>query len=115
MGLQVKLLRVLENRVITPVGGNKEIKVDTRVLAATSRDIRDMMAKGTFREDLYYRLNVITIDLPPLRQRLEDIPLLVKRFMDRVNQQNGTAITSISPAVVNALQQYTGRGMCANC
>jgi two-component system NtrC family response regulator/two-component system response regulator HydG len=106
VALQVKLLRVMENRVITPVGGNKEIKVDTRVLTATSRDIRDMMAKGTFREDLYYRLNVITIELPPLRQRLEDVPLLVKRFMDRVNEQNGTKITSISPNVIDALQQY---------
>ncbi len=106
VALQVKLLRVMENRTFTPVGGNKEIKVDTRVLAATSRDIRDMMAKGTFREDLYYRLNVITIDLPPLRQRLDDIPLLVKRFMDRVNEQNGTKITSISPSVIDALQQY---------
>ncbi len=92
VALQVKLLRVMENRVITPVGGNKEIKVDTRVLAATSRDI--------------YRLNVITIDLPPLRQRLDDIPLLTKRFMDRVNEQNGTKITSISPTVIDALQQY---------
>ena len=110
VALQVKLLRVLESRVISPVGGNKEIKVDTRVLAATSRDIRDMMAKGTFREDLYYRLNVITIDLPPLRQRLDDIPLLVKRFMDRVNEQNGTKITGISPNVVDALQQYNWPG-----
>jgi DNA-binding NtrC family response regulator len=102
----VKLLRVMENRVITPVGGNKDIKVDTRVVAATSRDIRDMMAKGTFREDLYYRLNVITIELPPLRQRLDDIPLLVKRFMERVNQQNGTKITSIAPSVIDAMQEY---------
>ncbi len=106
VSLQVKLLRVLESRVVTPVGGNKEIKVDTRVVAATSRDIRDMMSKGQFREDLYYRLNVITIDLPPLRSRMEDIPLLVKRFMERVNEQNGTHITSISPAVVDALQTY---------
>jgi DNA-binding NtrC family response regulator len=106
VALQVKLLRVMENRTFTPVGGNKEIKVDTRVLAATSRDIRDMMAKGTFREDLYYRLNVITIELPPLRQRLDDIPLLARRFMDRVNEQNGTKITSISPSVIDALQQY---------
>lgn len=106
IALQVKLLRVMENRVVTPVGGNKDIKVDTRVLVATSRDIRDMMAKGTFREDLYYRLNVITIELPPLRNRLDDIPLLVKRFMDRVNEQNGTKITSIAPSVIEALQQY---------
>ncbi len=110
VALQVKLLRVMENRTFTPVGGNKEIKVDTRVLAATSRDIRDMMAKGTFREDLYYRLNVITIELPPLRQRLDDIPLLTRRFMDRVNEQNGTKITSISPSVIDALQQYNWPG-----
>ena len=106
VALQVKLLRVMESRVITPVGGNKEIKVDTRVVTATSRDIRDMMSKGTFREDLYYRLNVITIELPPLRQRLDDVPLLVKRFMDRVNEQNGTKITNIAPSVIDALQQY---------
>jgi DNA-binding NtrC family response regulator len=106
ISLQVKLLRVLETRAVTPVGGSKEIKVDTRVLAATSRDIRGMMAKGQFREDLYYRLNVITIELPPLRQRLEDIPLLVRRFMDRVNNQNGTQVKSISPDVIDALQKY---------
>ncbi len=100
----------MENRVITPVGGNKDIKVDTRVLAATSRDIRDMMAKGTFREDLYYRLNVITIELPPLRQRLDDIPLLVRRFMERVNEQNGTKITSIAPTVIDAMQNYNWPG-----
>jgi DNA-binding NtrC family response regulator len=110
VSLQVKLLRVMENRVITPVGGNKDIKVDTRVLAATSRDIRDMMAKGTFREDLYYRLNVITIDLPPLRNRLDDIPLLVKRFMERVNKQNGTSITTIAPNVIDAMQGYNWPG-----
>lgn len=104
--LQVKLLRALETRIVTPVGGQKEFKVDTRVLAATSRDIRDMMAKGLFREDLYYRLNVITIDLPPLRQRLDDIPLMVRKFMDRVNEQNGTKVTAVNPVVIDALQQY---------
>jgi len=106
VSLQVKLLRVMENRTITAVGSTKEIKVDTRVLAATSRDIRDMIAKGQFREDLFYRLNVITIELPPLRQRLDDIPLLVKRFMDRVNSQNGSKVTTISPDLVDALQHY---------
>ncbi len=110
VALQVKLLRVLEAKVVTPVGGHREIKTDTRVLAATSRDIRDMMSKGLFREDLYYRLNVIQIELPPLRARLDDIPLLVRKFMDRVNEQNGTKITSISPAVIDALQQYTWPG-----
>ncbi len=110
VALQVKLLRVMENRTVTPVGGNKDIKVDTRVLTATSRDIKDMMAKHLFREDLYYRLNVITIELPPLRARMDDIPILVKRFMDRVNEQNGTKITSISPSVIDALQQYSWPG-----
>jgi len=110
VSLQVKLLRALETRVITPVGGNKEIRVDTRVLAATSRDIRQMMLENKFREDLYYRLNVITIEIPPLRQRLEDIPLLAKRFMDRVNEQNGTKITSIAPNLVDAMQQYPWPG-----
>lgn len=108
--LQVKLLRVMENRTITPVGGNKDIKVDTRVLAATSRDIRQMMAEGKFREDLYYRLNVITVELPPLRHRLDDIPLLVRRFMDRVNEQNGTKVTAVKPEVIDALQQYDWPG-----
>lgn len=106
ISLQVKLLRVLETRAITPVGGTQEIKVDTRVLAATSRDIRDMMERGLFREDLYYRLNVITVEMPPLRHRAEDIPLLVKRFMERVNSQNGTQLTHINPKVIDALQQY---------
>ncbi len=110
VSLQVKLLRVLENRVVTPVGGHKDFKVDTRVLAATSRDIRDMMAKGKFREDLYYRLNVITIELPPLRQRLDDVPLLARKFMDRVNEQNGTKIAGISSGVMDALQKYPWPG-----
>jgi two-component system response regulator AtoC len=106
MGLQVKLLRVLENRVLSPVGSNKEISLDTRVVTATSRNIRDMMAHGTFREDLFYRLNVISIELPPLRERLDDIPLLVPHFMERVNAQNHTKATSASPAVLTALQRY---------
>jgi two-component system NtrC family response regulator len=76
------------------------------VLAATSRDIQDMVAKGQFREDLYYRLNVIRIELPPLRERLDDVPLLVKRFMDRVNAQNGSHVVGIQPDVIDALQGY---------
>jgi DNA-binding NtrC family response regulator len=104
--LQIKLLRVLETRTVTPVGGNAEIKTDTRVLAATSRNIEDMMAKGTFREDLYYRLNVITIEIPPLRERLDDVPLLVKKLVERVNEQNGTNVSQLSPELIDALQHY---------
>ena len=108
--LQVKLLRVLENRLVTSVGGTKEIKVDTRVLAATSRNIHQMMFKGLFREDLYYRLNVITIDLPPLRDRLDDIPLLAEQFIGRVNQQNGTQITRMDASAIQFLQKYPWPG-----
>jgi DNA-binding NtrC family response regulator len=110
LGLQVKLLRALETRIINRVGGQKDIKVDTRVLAATSRDIRAMMAQGKFREDLYYRLNVITIELPPLRQRPEDIPLLVRRFMDALNQQYKTNVQTINPEVLDIFQHYNWPG-----
>lgn len=82
MPLQAKLLRVLENRVITPVGGNEERKVDVRVVAATNRPLEKLVAEDQFRDDLYYRLNVVRISLPPLRDRQGDIPLLVKHFID---------------------------------
>jgi len=106
LGLQVKLLRALESHVINRVGSQKDIKVDTRVLAATSRDIRTMMSQGKFREDLYYRLNVITIELPPLRERLEDVPLLVRRFMDDLNHQYKTNVRSINPDVLEVFSRY---------
>ena len=104
--LQAKLLRILENRVVTPLGGHREIKVDTRVVVATSRDLPTMVAHGQFREDLYYRLNIITILMPPLRERVSDIPLLVRAFIDRVNAQNHCMIDSIDPAALAALQHY---------
>ena len=104
--LQAKLLRVLENRIVTPLGGHREIKVDTRVVAATSRDLPAMVAKGQFREDLYYRLNIITIRMPPLRERAEDIALLVRGFIERVNLQNDCNVTSISAPALEALERY---------
>ena len=77
----MKLLRVLESRTFCRVGGTQPIKVDVRVIAATNRPLREAVAQGEFREDLYYRLNVLNIYLPPLRERREDIPLLVRRFI----------------------------------
>src|SRR5206468_2650721 len=83
LGLQAKLLRVLETLTITPVGGHEDRKVNVRVLAATSRDIRKMVADTTFREDLFYRLNVVQVVLPPLRDRVDDVPVLVEHFLRR--------------------------------
>ncbi len=106
IGLQAKLLRVLETLTLTPVGGHEDRKVDVRVLAATSRDIRRMVKEGTFREDLYYRLNVITIMLPPLRQRPDDIPILVEHFLKEISEQKRTAPRRVSPEVMRCFQNY---------
>ncbi len=108
--LQAKLLRILENRIVTPVGGHREIKVDTRVVAATSRDLLAMVAKGQFREDLYYRLNIVAIRMPPLRERAADIPLLVRAFIERVNAQNQSSIDTIAAPALEALQRYRWPG-----
>lgn len=83
MAMQVKLLRVLQERRFERVGGNQSIEVDVRVIAATNRSLESMVKEGKFREDLFYRLNVIKIDLPPLRKRLEDIPLLATYFAQK--------------------------------
>jgi DNA-binding NtrC family response regulator len=110
LGLQAKLLRVLETLTLTPVGGQEDRKVNVRVLAATSRDIRQMLEKGTFREDLYYRLNVVTIVLPPLRQRPDDIPVLVEHFLKDISQQKHTAPRRISPEVMRRFEAYRWPG-----
>jgi DNA-binding NtrC family response regulator len=110
LGLQAKLLRVLETLTLTPVGGQEDRKVNVRVLAATSRDIRQMLEKGTFREDLYYRLNVVTINLPPLRQRPDDIPVLVEHFLKEISQNKHTAPRRISPEVMRRFEAYRWPG-----
>ena len=110
LGLQAKLLRVLETLTVTPVGGHEDRKVNVRVIAATSRDIRRMLEDGTFREDLYYRLNVVTIGLPPLRLRTDDIPLMVEHFLREISQQKHTATKRIAPEVMRRFEAYRWPG-----
>jgi DNA-binding NtrC family response regulator len=110
IGLQAKLLRVLETLTVTPVGGHEDRKVNVRVLAATRQDIRKMVEAGTFREDLYYRLNVVTIMLPPLRQRTDDLPFLVEHFLKDITANRHTAPKKISPEVMRKLLAYRWPG-----
>jgi two-component system NtrC family response regulator len=107
MELQAKLLRVLENRVVEPVGSNDPIPVDIRVLAATNQDLHKKLKAGDFREDLYYRLNVIPINIPPLRERREDIPLLVKHFLSEYSESKKL---SIDPEALKELSEYDWPG-----
>jgi DNA-binding NtrC family response regulator len=100
---QVKLLRVLESRTFFRVGGTQAIKVDVRVLAATNRSLRDAVSMGEFRDDLYYRLNVLNIYLPPLRERREDIPLLVRRFIRELAREHDRAFRGITPQALQRL------------
>lgn len=108
--LQAKLLRVLESLTVAPVGGSEDRRVDVRVLAATSRDIHKMVAQETFRKDLFYRLNVVTINLPPLRQRSEDIPMLIDHFMKELSESRRTAPKKMAPEVVRQLVSYAWPG-----
>jgi DNA-binding NtrC family response regulator len=104
--LQVKLLRVLQEREFERVGDTETISVDTRVIAASNRELLDEVAKETFREDLYYRLNVVPIYLPPLRSRREDIPLLVTHFLEHYNEQSDRFVTHIGKDAMEALCAY---------
>lgn len=104
--MQVELLRVLETKSFVRVGGNKEIKSDFRVICATNRDLKTMVDGGLFREDLYYRLNVVNIDVPPLRERAEDIPTLVDYFIAKYCTSMNKALMSIEPAALNRLTEF---------
>jgi len=108
--LQVKLLRVLEEHVYEPLGSNDSIKVDIRVIAATNRNLHRLVEQGLFRDDLYYRLNVVNINLPPLRERREDIPLLIEHFVDKHRAEKQKDITGISDAVMLRLMQHNFPG-----
>ena len=104
--IQVKLLRVLQEREFERLGGTKTLKVDIRMIAATNRDLRAALEEGTFREDLYYRLNVVPVDIPPLREHKEDIPDLVNHFLARFAAENEKEIEGITPAALDALMDY---------
>src|ERR1051325_10206179 len=104
--IQVKLLRVLQEREFERLGGTKTLKVDVRMIAATNRDLRAALEEGTFREDLYYRLNVVPIDIPPLREHKEDIPDLVEHFIARFEQDSAKEIRGITPAALRMLMDY---------
>jgi len=108
--VQVKILRALEERAFERVGGQDTIEVDTRLIAATNRDLKQMVADGTFREDLYYRLHVVVIELPTLRNRAGDIPLLLNHFLEVFNQENDRAIEGFSPDALDLLQAYDWPG-----
>lgn len=108
--LQVKLLRVLEERVYEPLGSNDSIKVDIRVIAATNRDLKQLVDEGLFRDDLYYRLNVVGITLPPLRERREDIPLLVDHFVDKFRAEKQKDIAGVSDRVLKLLMKHNFPG-----
>jgi DNA-binding NtrC family response regulator len=110
LGMQVKLLRVLQNRTVERVGGTRTIPINVRVIAGTKRDLRQMVAEGKFREDLYYRLNVLPVALPPLRERPEDIPVLMDHFLRRFFRRKNEDVPPISDAVMQAFTRYNWPG-----
>jgi two-component system response regulator PilR (NtrC family) len=108
--MQVKLLRVLQERKFRRVGGLEEMQADIRVIAATNQDLAKLVADGRFREDLFYRINVIGIHLPPLRERREDIPLVAEHFLTKYSEQMGKSINAISHDALDLMQKYDWPG-----
>jgi len=110
LSMQVKLLRAIQNRTVERVGGTRSINVNVRVITGTKRDLKQMVAEGKFRDDLFYRLNVLPIVLPPLRERREDIPLLIDHFLKRFAKDRGVEVPDITPAVRYAFSRYRWPG-----
>ncbi|HVW11223.1 MAG TPA: sigma-54 dependent transcriptional regulator [Bryobacteraceae bacterium] len=108
--IQVKLLRVLQEREVERLGSNKTLNIDVRVIAATNKDLRAALEDGTFREDLYYRLNVVPIEVPPLRDRKEDIPYLARHFVEKLAHENGGQVRGITDSAIDKLMQYSWPG-----
>jgi len=110
LSMQVKLLRVLQNRTVERLGGTRAIPVNVRVIAGTKRDLKQLVADGKFREDLFYRLNVLPVSLPPLRERPEDIPVLMEHFLQRYFRRRGEGVPPISDAVKQGFMRYSWPG-----
>jgi DNA-binding NtrC family response regulator len=108
--IQVKLLRVLEEQAFERVGGTKTLQVDVRLVAATNKDLKKLVTEGKFRDDLFYRLSVVAVDLPALRERRDDIPLLVKAFVDEFARENNKQVRELTPEAMNVLLAYDWRG-----
>jgi len=108
--MQAKVLRAIENGEIVRVGSNKPVRVDVRLIAATNQDLRQKVNDGSFREDLYYRLNQVTLRVPPLRNRREDVPLLIDHFIKRANEEHGKQVEGITPEAVRRLTSYHWEG-----
>jgi len=106
LSIQAKLLRVLQERVVTPIGGTTPIPINIRLIAATNSNLRDMVSRGEFRYDLFFRLNIIPIDLPPLRERKGDLMLLAGNFLKRYAEENGKDLRGFSPEAVRALEEH---------
>jgi two-component system response regulator PilR (NtrC family) len=104
--MQAKLLRAIQERAIRPVGSHEEAPINCRILSATHQDLKSLVEKGKFREDLYYRINVITLDVPPLRSRNEDIPQLVEHILHRIADRNNIDIPEIDPTLSETLASY---------
>jgi two-component system, NtrC family, response regulator AtoC len=110
LSMQVKLLRVLQNRTIERLGGTRTVPVNVRVIAGSKRDLKQLVAEGKFREDLYYRLNVLPLTLPPLRERREDVPVLMDHFLNRYFKRRNEDVPAISDAVKQAFMRYSWPG-----
>jgi transcriptional regulator with PAS, ATPase and Fis domain len=110
LALQAKLLRVLQEKEVERVGGLHPISIDVRVIASTNRNLREMMEQGKFREDLYYRLNVVNLRIPPLRERMEDLPLLIDDLLDKLGESTGCYVREIDPEARRILESYTWPG-----
>ena len=106
LSLQVKILRVLQDRKITRLGGTTPMPINARIVAATNKNLEEMVQKGTFREDLFYRLNVVRIIIPPLRERSEDIPLLAASIISKYNRSMGSKIDGFAPEALEALKKH---------